>query len=52
MSEMCRRCGQPFTEDEWLDRHSPRDDNDWSGTADVHARCCWECHEHEEQENS
>lgn len=40
--ETCYECGEPFTDDEWEDRH--QDDEH-----DYHARCCPNCLLHKER---
>lgn len=35
-SERCEVCGEPFTADQWEDRHTTED-------GPVHAACCVEC---------
>ena len=36
---LCAGCGEPFTAEEWADRHWNEDDID----AEYHAECCPDC---------
>ncbi len=35
----CDECGEPFTQEDWEDRHTP----DADALAEVHAECCQDC---------
>ena len=48
--EVCSKCWDYFTEEEWSDRHWPHDSidcnldlSDCDCEAEVHSKCCWEC---------
>ena len=38
---LCAECGQPFTLEEWDDRHTGAEDDGWP---DIHAACCEKTH--------